>query len=142
MTEGVSGRFGIDIQFSDSTTVGGALSLKTIAMQEAAAFTGGKVAFLSGTVGTNANVGYSLASLPYTSASGSNATISSLKVAMLYATPAARLVEFGAARISLASSNGVPAVGSPSQSGLSALSVAAAVGATATARYEVILYGT
>lgn len=50
----LTGRFAIDVQFTDATTAsGGVKSLKTIALQHATEYTGGKVAVLTGTCGTS-----------------------------------------------------------------------------------------
>lgn len=46
------GRFGIDVQFTDSTTSSGVQSLKTITLQGATEYDFGKVAVVRGTCGT------------------------------------------------------------------------------------------
>ncbi len=48
----VKGRFGVEVLFTDSTVVDGAKSLKTIAVQHATEYDFGKVAVVTGTVGT------------------------------------------------------------------------------------------
>ena len=48
----IRGRFGIDVQFTDSTIVSGAQSLKTLTLQGATEYDFGKVALVSGTCGT------------------------------------------------------------------------------------------
>jgi hypothetical protein len=48
----VRGRIAVDVQFTDSTTSAGVQSLKTITMQDATEYTSGKVAIVTGTVGT------------------------------------------------------------------------------------------
>jgi hypothetical protein len=48
----VSGRIAIDVEFTDKTSVDGAQSLRTIALRDANEYTTGKVAVVSGTVGT------------------------------------------------------------------------------------------
>lgn len=48
----IRGRFGIDVQFTDSTIVSGAQSLKTLTLQGATKYDFGKVALVSGTCGT------------------------------------------------------------------------------------------
>ena len=52
----VRGRISVDVQFADSTTSSGVQSLKTIAVQDATEYTTGKVAIVTGTVGTAAVV--------------------------------------------------------------------------------------
>ena len=50
----LTGRFAIDVQFTDSTTAdGGVKSLKTVALQHATEYTFGKVAVITGTCSTN-----------------------------------------------------------------------------------------
>lgn len=48
----IRGRFGVDVQFTDSTIVSGAQSLKTLTLQGATEYDFGKVALVSGTCGT------------------------------------------------------------------------------------------
>ena len=48
----IRGRFGVDVQFTDSTIVAGAQSLKTLTLQGATEYDFGKVALVSGTCGT------------------------------------------------------------------------------------------
>lgn len=52
----VRGRIAIDVQFADSTASGGVQSLKTLTLQDATEYTSGKVAIVTGTVGTAAVV--------------------------------------------------------------------------------------
>jgi hypothetical protein len=48
----IRGRFGIDVQFTDSTIVSGVQSVKTLALQGASEYDFGKIALVSGTCGT------------------------------------------------------------------------------------------
>jgi hypothetical protein len=48
----VRGTISIDVAFTDSTTVGGAQSLKTITLRDATEYTTGRVAVVTGTVGS------------------------------------------------------------------------------------------
>lgn len=48
----VTGRFGIDVSFNDSTVAGGASSMKTINLTHATEYPDGKIAVVSGTCGT------------------------------------------------------------------------------------------
>lgn len=48
------GRVAVDVQFTDSTTLSGVQSLKTITLQDATEYTTGKVAVITGTCGTAA----------------------------------------------------------------------------------------
>ena len=50
----LTGRFAIDVQFTDTTPAsGGVKSLKTVALQHATEYTDGKVAVITGTCGTS-----------------------------------------------------------------------------------------
>jgi len=88
----VSGTFGIDIAFTDSTTVGGAQSLKTIAMREATEYTTGKVAIETATCGTAFQFfGYA----GYRNAAGNTQSLTPRRLAFR-ASPAARIInDFG-----------------------------------------------
>ena len=48
----IRGRIAVDVQFADDDTVTAVKSLKSIALQDATEYTEGKVAVVSGTVGT------------------------------------------------------------------------------------------
>jgi hypothetical protein len=48
----INGRFGIDVVFHDSTIASGVTSMKAIAVQSATEYDFGKIAVVSGTVGT------------------------------------------------------------------------------------------
>jgi hypothetical protein len=48
----IKGHFGVNVHFTDSTVVGGAKSLKSIGLQHATEYDFGKVAVVTGTVGT------------------------------------------------------------------------------------------
>jgi len=50
----VTGRFSVDVQFTDSTASAGVQSLKTISLQHATEYDFGKVALVAGTCGTAA----------------------------------------------------------------------------------------
>jgi hypothetical protein len=74
----VRGTISIDVAFTDSTTVGGAQSLKTITLRDATEYTTGKVAIVTGTVGTSA-VAISIQPSSYKDASGSLVSFSSVE---------------------------------------------------------------
>jgi len=71
------GKFAIDVQFTDSTTVSGVKSLKTIALQHATEYDFGKVAVVSGTCGT-ATVAVPLSPTTYRNAAGSLVSLASV----------------------------------------------------------------
>jgi hypothetical protein len=66
---GVRGTISVDVVFTDSTATAGGSSLNTIALRDATEYTSGKVAIVTGTVGTTA-VTISGSSLPYRNAAG------------------------------------------------------------------------
>ena len=88
----VRGTFGIDISFTDSTTVGGAQSLKTITMRGATEYTTGKVAIETATCGTAFQFfGYSA----YRNAAGNTQSLTPQRFAFR-AYPSARIInDFG-----------------------------------------------
>ena len=80
----VRGKISIDVQFADSTTSAGVQSLKTITLQDTTEYTSGKVAIVTGTVGTTeVTVATIISTLPYRDASGSQVSFSSFdRIAM------------------------------------------------------------
>lgn len=74
----LTGRFAIDVQFTDSTTAsGGVKSLKSAALQHATEYAFGKVAVVAGTCGTAAVV-VPIAPTTYRDASGSIVSLASV----------------------------------------------------------------
>jgi hypothetical protein len=67
----VRGTISVDVAFTDSTTVSGAQSLKTIVLRDATEYTTGKVAIVTGTVGTGV-VTIQTSPSQYLDASGEN----------------------------------------------------------------------
>jgi hypothetical protein len=66
----VRGTISVDVAFTDSTTVGGAQSLKTITLRDATEYTTGRVAIVTGTVGSSV-VNIQTSPSTYRDASGS-----------------------------------------------------------------------
>ena len=74
----LTGRFAVDVQFTDSTAAdGGVKSLKTAALQHATEYTFGKVAVIAGTCGTAVSV-VSISPTTYRDASGSVVSLASV----------------------------------------------------------------
>jgi len=73
----IKGRFGVEVLFTDSTVVDGAKSLKTIAVQHATEYDFGKVAVVTGTVGT-AVTSVAIAPTTYRDAAGDIVSFSSV----------------------------------------------------------------
>ena len=65
----VSGRIAIDVEFIDRTTTAAGSSVNTITLRDATEYTSGKVAIVTGTVGTSA-VTINGNSLSYRNAAG------------------------------------------------------------------------
>lgn len=128
----IRGRIAVDVQFADDDASGGVKSLKTIALQDATEYTTGKVAIVSGTVGT-AGVTVSPAALAYRDASGQ--TVSMTLTRLVLQSPT--LCRVQSADVTAWSLDGAPAV-SNVQTGSSVV-----VGTTSgTAAYTLVLYGT
>jgi hypothetical protein len=75
----IEGRVAVDVSFADSATSGGVQSLKKITLSDTQAYTSGKVAIVTGTVGTaGATVFTQPMSPEYKDASGSVVSFSSV----------------------------------------------------------------
>lgn len=73
----VRGRFGIEVSFNDSTVSGGANSMKTITLNHATEYDFGKIAVVTGTVGTAVST-VSIAPTTYRNAAGDIVSFSSV----------------------------------------------------------------
>ena len=69
------GRIAVDVQFTDSTTSEGVQSLKSITLQDVTEYTTGKVAIVTGTMGT-ATVSVPRTAVPYLNSLGSQVSMS------------------------------------------------------------------
>lgn len=130
----VTGRIAVDVQFADATTAAGVQSLKTITLQDAAEYTSGKVAVVTGTVGVS-SVSIDVGNLTYRNASGALVSFSAVTRAVLKSSAAATLSQSGSTL--LYSSGGV---GVSDLASLSGTLTVASPGPTAA--YTLILYGT
>lgn len=83
----VRGRFGIDVQFADATTASGMQSLKSVTLQHASEYDGGKIAIVSGTCGT-ATVTVPVSPTTYRNAAGSIVSFASVSRVAFSATGA------------------------------------------------------
>lgn len=129
----IEGRISVDALFQDKD---GGNRMKVAALQISKDYTTGTVAVVTGTANTSGTL-INLATIGYRNAAGETATYSSPTAIVLMGTPAARITEQGASRISLFSSGGVAACGCPSSGGLSSFSVAATSG---TVSYTLLIY--
>lgn len=136
----VRGRIAVDVQFSDSTTADGVQSLKTLTLQDATEYASGKVAIVTGTVGTAAQT-ISLTQ-SYKDAAGNFVSFSSVNRFAFRGTPGVSLYSgftiFGASK-----NNAVSVVSNPiSGDALSLLQITASNAGTAgTASYTLVIYG-
>jgi hypothetical protein len=73
----VRGRFGVEVSFNDSTVSGGASSMKTITLNHATEYDFGKVAVVTGTVGTAVST-VAIAPTTYRNAAGDIVSFSSV----------------------------------------------------------------
>jgi hypothetical protein len=144
MSSHVRGTIAIDVAFTDSTTVDGAQSLKTITLRDATEYASGTVAVVTGTVGTT-KVTIDPYALSYRDSSGSTVSLDVERVAIENRGP-------GWLEVSLADPNntatdqcivwtnpGNASVGT--FPGVDSFFRVRAVNGTATASYTLVLYG-
>ena len=133
----VRGRIAVDVQFTDSTTLTGVQSLKTITLQDATEYTTGKVAIVTGTCDTSTNTMISVSTPGYTNSSGQAVSFSNVSCVAFRASRYTRLF---AGLANFGNSNGTVSVSD----------VELPFGAThfnprttaGTASYTLVLYGT
>lgn len=129
----VTGRVNVGVVFHDTD---GDSSIKVVSLDDARAYTTGKVASVSGTCGTAA-VSISLGSLGYRDASGALVTLTSVTDVFFSATADSVLTATGASASLWATGNRVSATALPvAPSGLTVAS------RTGTASYTIVLHGT
>ena len=129
------GKFHIDVQFTDSATVSGAKSLKTIALQHATEYDSGKVAVVTGTCGTAAAT-VSLAPTTYRNAAGDLVSFSSVSRAAFSADAAGLVKCSGAGNWHLYSRAGQVAVSEAFET--ASFSITTTAG---TSAWTLVLYG-
>ena len=135
----IQGRIAVDVSFADSDTSTGVQSLKKISLVDSTSYTTGKVAIVSGTVGTSAVTVYSGGTLTpaYRKANGDLVSFSEISRVALLGTPAVQASEPGANRVSARSSGELAVVSCFESPGT--IAVASDSG---TASYSLVLYGT
>jgi hypothetical protein len=131
----VSGTISVNVEFRDTTTSSGVQSLKTVTLRDATEYTAGKVAIVTGTVGTSA---ISIATSPtaFRDSSGELVSFATLERIVFCATPSGRA---GWNNTLLPSSNNQPAVCPILPAGPGSPTVVAITG---TASYTLVIYGT
>ena len=132
----IDGRINVDVLFHDTD---GTASLKVVSLEDSTAYTTGKVAIVTGTVGTaQISIGIPLAS--YKDAAGNTSTLS-MPTRVAFSATGSNLVQLADANnLSLFSKGGSVSVSDtvPADDGFS-VQVNATSG---TASYTLVLYGT
>lgn len=139
----VRGRIAIDVQFWDSTSVAGAQSLKTISLQDSTEYTSGKVAVLTGTVGTvSATVFRTDFSTPYRDSSGSQVTFSPSEVQRVAVLSPQQLEVFVSGPDCILFPNGGRVAISDAPDDVDFITVRVPLNFGGTASYTLVIYGT
>jgi hypothetical protein len=89
----IEGRIAIDVNFTDTSTAGGASSVKKISLVDTQAYSSGKVAVVTGTCGTS-QVGVSISGMDYKDASGESVSFSAVTRVAFQATRKVHLTAF------------------------------------------------
>jgi hypothetical protein len=135
----VSGTISVNVEFRDTTTSIGVQSLKTVTLREATEYTTGKVAIVTGTVGT-ASATISFNSTAYKNAAGSAVSFSQVQRLAFSASPLAFLdvaAALGGGDAVLVSRQNEATLVDARQSGSANVYTTAG-----TASYTLVLYGT
>ena len=134
----IEGRIAVDVSFADSATSDGVQSLKKITLTDTTPYTSGKVALVTGTVGTaQSSIGIPA---DYRDAAGNLSTLT-LPSRVAFSATGGNLVQLSDANLlSLQSKGGAVSVSDmdPSDDGLSIQ----VIGTAGTASYTLVLYGT
>jgi hypothetical protein len=134
----VRGTISVDVAFTDSTTVSGAQSLKTITLRDATEYTSGKVAIVTGTVGTAQS--FIVVPVDYRDAAGNLSTLGAPSRVAFSATGGGLVRLSDANSLGLFSKGGSVSVSDvvPADDGLTVN----VEGTAGTASYTLVLYGT
>jgi hypothetical protein len=132
----LDGRITVDVLFHDTD---GTASLKVVSLEDSTEYTSGKVAIVTGTVGTSAVTVYSggTTSPAYRDSSGSIVSFSDISRVALLGTPAVSVIEPGAGRVDAKSSGELAVVScfdSPATMNV--------VSDSGTSSYTLAIYGT
>jgi hypothetical protein len=132
----VSGTISVNVEFRDTTTSSGVQSLKTVTLREATEYTSGKVAIVTGTVGTNQVAVQVAPNSGYKNASGNYVSLAVARFAFAATGAVATCTDSNGQTVS---SSG----GRVSVSDAKGLDDEFAIQTTAgTASYTLVLYGT
>jgi hypothetical protein len=137
----VSGSIAVNVEFRDSTSVANVQSLKTISLRDTKDYATGKVAIVSGTVGTTAvelwSPGDGISFGGYKNAAGNAVTLGSVsRIALRASGNGARVEDIDLGVIELLSVNNEVSIGNNIGQ---TLSIAAIDG---TSAFTAVLYGT
>jgi len=131
----LDGRITVDVLFHDTD---GTASLKVVSLEDSQEYTSGKVAIVTGTVGTSGVTVYSSGTTTpaYRDASGSIVSFSDVSRVALLGTPAVQASEPGANRVSARSSGELAVVSCFESPGTITV-----VSDSGTSSYTLVLYG-
>lgn len=101
----VEGTISIDVQFRDTTSSTGVQSLKTVTLRDATEYSTGKVAIVTGTVGT-ADVTVAIAPTSYKNSSGETVSFSCVDRVAVSTSRDFIVSEIGAAAVVFCKPNG------------------------------------
>jgi hypothetical protein len=136
----VRGTISVDVAFTDSTTVSGAQSLKTIVLRDATEYTTGQVAIVTATVGTASRTFASILS-GYRNAAGETVSFSSVyRLALQSSGPEVRYLVSPFAGLGPVSMGGVSIV--DVSSSVQSPATHNVVGTAGTAAFTLVIYGT
>jgi hypothetical protein len=137
----VSGSISVNVEFRDTTTSSGVQSLKTIALRDATEYTSGKVAIVTGTVGTT-QVLIVPANLSYRNASGATVSMSSVTRFAFSVAGSHPATCSDATAAVLMSSGGRVSVSNSLNGVEDDFQIVAIGNSSGTAAYTLVLYGT
>ena len=134
----IEGRIAIDVNFTDTSTAGGASSVKKISLVDTQAYSSGKVAIVTGTVGSAQDAYIYFSAMSYVNAAGATQTMTPTRVALSVSGALATVAD-NAVSLSRTNVNGSAA----SVAQLCPLSQHLQMFTTAgTAAYTAVFYGT
>jgi hypothetical protein len=138
----LEGRIAIDVNFTDTSTAGGASSVKKISLVDTVPYTSGKVAVVTGTVGTSA-VAISVTNLSYKNAAGGAVAFTSSVSRVAFAASGTNSWALSDATtgMKVVSSDGAVAVSRQSGNGSVSVEQFLLVAGTPTAYYTAVFYG-
>jgi hypothetical protein len=132
----LEGRIAVDVSFSDSTSSTGVQSLKRLSLTSTDAYSSGKVAVLTGTVGTAA-VTLTMSPTTYKDSSGAAVSFTSIS-RMAFKSSGPAVVIDAATEASIPSDGNAVAVWSPTGNQGDSVEVRASIG---TSTYTLVIYG-